>query len=119
MIANYGHTGAETKAHAIPGSLSHAAEIGQTIHALDERAAEPIDVLTEMFDGHHLFSGKLTDVHRRTTEGFAKGEAMIDGLGTFSEHELSIQFQNEFLIAETDDEVLATAPDLICLIETE
>lgn len=119
MIGIYGHTGAETKAHTIHGSLSYAAEIGRTIRALDETMAEPIDVLTETFDGHHLFSGKVTDVHRRTTEGFAKGTATIDGLDSFSGHELSIRFQNEFLLAETDDEVLATAPDLICLIESE
>jgi DUF917 family protein len=120
MIAIYSHTGAENKAHAIEGSLSLAEEIGQTIRTLDETDTEPVAVLTRRFDGHHLFSGKVTDVMRRTTEGFAKGTATIEGLDAFRGHTLTLRFQNEFLIAETEgEEVLATAPDLICLIENE
>ncbi|WP_251330789.1 DUF917 domain-containing protein [Haloplanus pelagicus] len=119
MIAIYSHTGAETKAHAIHGSLSLAEEIGRTIRTVDERAAAPIEVLAREFDGHHLFSGKVTDVKRRTTEGFAQGTATIEGLDAFDGHELTLEFQNEFLIAETEDEILATAPDLISIIEKE
>lgn len=118
-IAIYSHTGAENKAHAISGSLSLAEEIGRTIRTIDTADAKPIEVLSREFDGHLLFSGKVTDVMRRTTEGFARGTATIAGLGSFDGLELTLRFQNEFLIAETEDEVLATVPDLICLIETE
>lgn len=119
MIAIYSHTGAENKAHTIHGSLSFAEKIGQTIRTVDESEVKPIDVLIHEFDGYHLFSGKVTDVMRRTTEGFAQGTATIEGLNAFDDHELSLRFQNEFLIAETNKEVLATAPDLICIIENE
>lgn len=119
MIAIYSHTGQELRDHTIHGSMSYAEEIGRTIRELKDTAREPIDVLTERFDGHHLFRGKVVDVFRRTTEGFAKGEAVIEGLDGFDGHTLRIQFQNEFLIAQTDDEVLATAPDLISIIESE
>jgi DUF917 family protein len=119
MIAIYSHTGAENKAHTIHGSISFAEEIGRTIRTIDESESKPIELLRDEFDGYHLFSGKVTDVMRRTAEGFAQGTATIDGLNAFEGHQLSLQFQNEFLIAETDDEVLATAPDLICIIENE
>lgn len=119
MIAIYSHTGKQLKEHTIHGSLSFAEEIGSTIRRMAETDRRPIDVLVDEFDGFHLFSGKVMDVFRRTTEGFAKGEAIIEGLGKFDGHELSIEFQNEFLIAKTPDEILATAPDLICLIESE
>jgi len=119
MIAIYSHTGAENKAHAISGSLSLAEEIGRSIRTMDETDAEPVEVLARRFDGHHLFSGKITDVMRRTTEGFAKGTVTIEGLNAFSDRTLTVRFQNEFLVAELKDEVLATAPDLICIIEKE
>lgn len=119
MIALYSHTGAQLKDHTIHGSLTYAEEIGRTIRQMSTTDRRPIDVLVDEFDGFHLFSGKVTDVYRRTTEGFAKGEATIEGLHTFDGNELTLQFQNEFLIARTRDEVLATAPDLISVIETE
>lgn len=119
MIAIYSHTGQELRDHTIHGSMSHAEDIGRTIRELKGSAREPIDVLTDRFDGFHLFRGKVNDVLRRTTEGFAKGEAVIEGLDEFDGHTLRIQFQNEFLVARTEDEVLATAPDLISIIESE
>lgn len=119
MIAIYSLTGAELHDHTIHHSMSHAEDIGRTIRELKETAREPIDVLTETFDGFHLFHGKVIDVFRRTRAGFARGEAKIEGLGAFDGHELSIKFQNEFLIAQTGDEVLASAPDLISIIESE
>ena len=56
-------------------------------------------------------------VFRRTTEGFAKGNARIDstnGSGT-----LELTFQNEHLIALHDGEVRGIVPDLICVLESE
>lgn len=119
MIAIYAHTGTELKDHTIHGSLSYAEEIGRTIREISDTDREPVDILLERFDGFHLFRGKVTDVFRRTTEGFATGEARIDGFDGFDGHELVLEFQNEFLVAQTTDEVLATTPDLICVVETE
>lgn len=119
MIAIYSHAGAQLKKHAIHGSLTYAEEIGQTIRQMSTTDRRPIDVLVDEFDGFHLFSGKVTDVYRRTTEGFANGKATIEGLDVFNGDELTLQFQNEFLIAKTENEILATTPDLISVIETE
>ena len=119
MIALYSVTGEELQDHTIHHSMTHAQDIGRTIRELKETAREPIDVLCERFDGFHLFHGKVTDVFRRTREGFAQGEAELEGMGDFAGNELSIKFQNEFLVAQTADEVLATTPDLISIIESE
>lgn len=119
MIAIYSHTGAELKEHTIHGSLTLAEDIGRTIRELKDEAGKPIDVITEAFDGNHLFFGKVADVLRRTTEGFAKGEATIDGLGPFDGETLSVQFQNEFLVARVDGQVIASVPDLISMIDSE
>lgn len=119
LIAIYSHTGSELHEHTIHGSLTKAEEIGRTIRQLKDETEKPIDVLTEAFDGHHLFFGKVADVLRRTTEGFAKGEAKIEGLNRFDGQTLTVQFQNEFLVARVDGEVIASVPDLISMIDSE
>jgi DUF917 family protein len=68
-----------------------------------------------MVDGVHLATGKVVDVRRATTDGFARGTATITGTNT----ELRLSFQNEYLLAERDGEVVATTPDLICALETD
>jgi DUF917 family protein len=65
-----------------------------------------------------LFVGKVIDVDRRTTDGFAKGVARIapaDG----GDDELEIRFQNENLIALRNGEMVAIVPDLICVVDSD
>jgi DUF917 family protein len=54
------------------------------------------------------------DVERRTTGGFARGQATLEGTGT-----LELSFQNEHLLARRDGEIVATTPDLICVLDTD
>jgi len=61
----------------------------------------------------------VADVERRTVGGFARGEARVDGTGGAAGSTLRIRFQNEHLVALRDDEVLATVPDLIVVLDTE
>jgi DUF917 family protein len=42
-----------------------------------------------------LFQGKIVDVLRRVTGGFARGEVTIEGLDDHSGQYLTIDFQNE------------------------
>jgi DUF917 family protein len=58
-------------------------------------------------------------VNRRTTEGFARGTILIEGLDTFASSRCAVDFQNENLVCRVDEEVRATVPDLICVIESE
>ena len=51
--------------------------------------------------------------------GFARGEAAVDGLGADGAPCCALRFQNEHLVAELDGEVVATTPDLICVLDTE
>ena len=66
-----------------------------------------------------LWTGKISDIQRRTETGFARGEAFIDGIGDYAGDQLRIAFQNEFLIAQTDTRVVATTPDLITILDAE
>ena len=63
-------------------------------------------------------AGKVVDVKRATTEGFAKGHLHVEGTGEYHGRQLHIDFQNENLIASSDGEIVASVPDLICCLES-
>ena len=66
-----------------------------------------------------LFQGKITDLERRTTQGFARGNLTIEGMGQYNGDRMRIEFQNENLIALIDGEAVCIVPDLICVVDTE
>ncbi|MGM0718463.1 MAG: DUF917 domain-containing protein [Halobacteriota archaeon] len=120
MIATYPHTGAELRDHGILRSMSYARDIGETISQAQANSTDPIDALVEFVDGFELFEGKVMDVERRTEGGFAVGKATIDGLGSYEGRTLSLDFQNEHLVArDSEHGVLASVPDLITVLDSE
>ncbi len=69
---------------------------------------------------HCNMAGKVVDIKRETTGGFARGELEISGLGPYSGRHVYIDFQNENLVArDAAGIVLGSVPDLICILETE
>ena len=120
LIALYPMTGAEAKRAVLRGSLSLINSIGQIIH--DEQAANrnPADRLARDLNGVRLFEGRVLDVDRRTEGGFARGTCVIEGLGPDDGGRITLDFQNEFLLAKTSDGTpKAITPDLICLLDLE
>jgi len=87
----------------------------------ETRAAhgDPIAALLERLDGFDLFHGKVVDVHRRTEGGFARSNVLIQGTDAHEGASLTLQTQNEHLVAERDGEVLASVPDLIIVLDSE
>ena len=120
LIALYPMTGAQAKRSILRGSLSLIHSIGHII--MGERSANrnPADRLGCQLGGFRLFEGRVTDVDRRTEGGFARGQAVIEGLESYLGKQLVLKFQNEFLVAEAGDgRPLAMTPDLICLLDLE
>ncbi len=123
-IAEYAMSGADVKRTAVPRTLSMALALGRAIRLAREEKRSPFDAIRDTLAStlyqhvRTLFEGKVTDVDRRTTEGFAKGVARIapaDG----GDDELEIRFQNENLIALRNGEMVAIVPDLICVVDSE
>lgn len=120
MIATYAHRGKELRDHAVVGSMSFAREIGRTVRDAQSGSRDPGDAVLELTDGYELFEGKIRDVHRRTEGGFAVGEATIDGLGDYEGRTLSLDFQNEHLVARDSERgIVACVPDLITVLDAE
>ena len=124
MISCYPLTGAQLKASAIPGTLTLALNIGRAI-SRGRSEGDPIKTLIEFLrstpDNSHaevLFDGKIVDLIRETTQGFSKGTCVLGALDGGSDT-MKIQFQNENLVAILNGKVVATVPDLICMVDRE
>src|SRR6266545_1488570 len=68
--------------------------------------------------GRLLFRGKIQDVARRTTEGFLRGRATLDGLDEDRGRTFALAFQNEFAVGWLDGAPRVMTPDLICVMDT-
>ena len=107
-------TGLEVKEFAIHGSVSRAIRIGSTVRDARRRLEDPVAAVIDAEGGRLLFTGKVTDVNRRTSEGFLIGNAILEGAGTFE-----VAFQNEYLIGRHDGRPVVMTPDIICLMDLE
>ncbi|MDI3269238.1 MAG: DUF917 domain-containing protein [Bacillota bacterium] len=116
-------TGEELRRTAISGTLSLALHMGRAIRHARREGVDPIDALLRVSGGKRLFHGKIVDVDRRTTGGFARGTVTLAGLDEDEGSECRVAIQNEFLVAWKEgkggEEVLATTPDLITLLDEE
>jgi hypothetical protein len=113
-------SGSQIRHAAIPGTLTLAVRIGEAVLEARERHLDPIDAALGVTGGETLFRGKITDVERLMIGGFARGKIELDGSGDDSGRHLSINFQNENLVARTSaGEILCSVPDLICIVDAE
>jgi DUF917 family protein len=126
-IAEYPMDGATAKRSSVAGTIGIGLKIGRAIRHAREQHFDPFAHLIEtLADTSYspakiIFTGKVVEVFRRTSEGFAKGTVRILKLDGTSKDPciLEIEFQNENLIARTGSDVLAVVPDLICILDSD
>lgn len=110
-------TGREVRENALLGSIGKAIRLGQAVRDARQRHESPIRAVLAAERGLHLFTGKVADVARRTTQGFVRGVAIIDGLDEHAGSRFSADFQNEFTIGWIDGDLAVMVPDLICVLD--
>ena len=110
-------TGAQVKSAGVHYTLSLARQLGARVIEAQAQKSNVPPVVAAALDGQVIFRGKIADVERRTTKGFARGGIRLDSFNNCDR--LEIEFQNEFLIARLNGEVAATTPDLICIVTEE
>ncbi|HEU0217340.1 MAG TPA: DUF917 domain-containing protein [Stellaceae bacterium] len=115
-------TGAEVKEWGIHFTTSKAIGIGRRVRDAQRLHLDPIAAVLEEAGGKLLFRGKVIDVSRRTTEGFLRGTAIIEGLDEDRGARLELAFQNEWVVAwraQGDQRSpIAMSPDLICVLDS-
>ena len=111
-------TGREVKDWGIHFTVSKAIGLGHRVREAQRRHDDPIAAILKEGNGKLLFRGKVVDVARRTTDGYLRGRAVIEGLDEDRGSRLEIAFQNEWVVAWRDGAPLAMSPDLICVLDT-
>ena len=112
-------TGREVKEWGILHTTTQAIRLGRAVREAQRRHEDPIDAVLATEKGLRIFRGKLVDVARRTTEGFLRGTAVIEGLDEDRGNRMEIAFQNEWAVAWRDGTPVVTTPDLICVLNTD
>jgi DUF917 family protein len=111
-------SGKEVKQWGILYTVAQAIGIGRAVLDARRRHADPIAAVLERESGKKLFRGKISDIERRTTEGFLRGSATIQGLDEDRGHEFRLEFQNEFAVGWRDGEPVVSVPEIICVMDT-
>lgn len=119
MDAIYPMTGAELRVGSIPGIVTFSEEIGRTLREAKHSGQDPIAAVTAAANATEIFRGKVADIERRTDGGFVRGTATIAGLDDNAGETMTLNFQNENLLARTEERVLAITPDLIVCLDAE
>ena len=125
-VIDYPMTGQQLKQHAVRGTLSIARGIGSVTREAHQKQLDPFSALFNYLatTGYYqhaciLFDGKIVDLNRSIRDGFAKGKVIMEGIDSHAGRYMEVEFQNENLIARRDNEVVATVPDIIAIIDRE
>lgn len=120
-VSLYPMTGAQMKAYSVKNIVTRSQKLGEAIRTVKDCAdnVTPEEHFLQFSEGYKLFKGKIADVLRETRGAFNFGKVVLEGIGECKGHQAYVEFQNENLTATVDGEILATTPDLICLVDTE
>jgi DUF917 family protein len=111
-------TGAEVKQWGIHGTTTKAMAIGHAVREAQRKHDDPVAAILSVEPGKLLYKGKVIDVERRATEGFLRGIVRFDGMDDWRGSIMTINFQNEWIVAQRDGEAIAMSPDLICVLDS-
>ena len=111
-------TGREVKTCTVLHTLSKALRLGRLVRDARQTHQDPVQAILQAESGVALFRGKVSDVQRRTSGGWLRGQLRIDGLDAHAGHVFDLDFQNEWAIGREDGEVRVTVPDLICVLDS-
>ncbi|CAH0533602.1 hypothetical protein VST7929_01472 [Vibrio stylophorae] len=130
-ICDYPMRGKALKSSALNATLSKAQKIGEAIRMANDAGKSGVEAVLNIVGGYRILTGKIVDIERNTSGGFATGCVTIEQLAKqASSNAIDIayvHFQNELLVAHggdssedlSDTTLLACTPDLISILDHE
>ncbi len=112
-------TGDFVRRYGVPHTVSQAWTLGDTVMAARAAKTDPVAAILRRAGGTSLLHGKVTDIARRIDTGFVRGNLTVTGLEDCAGRSLTIDIQNEYLVAREAGSILAMVPDLICICDSE
>ncbi|OCX62403.1 hypothetical protein BFM98_15635 [Lysinibacillus sp. AR18-8] len=119
LVSLYPTTGAQIKQSGVHHIVTLSEKIGEIIASKDQEVNDKLQSLLNLAEGYELFQGKIVDVIRETKGGFNLGKMNLEGIESYKNDQMKVHFQNENLLAEKNEQVIAMTPDLICLVDYE
>jgi DUF917 family protein len=120
----HGMNGRTMRDAIIPGTVSFALKLGTFLRQHRGQATALFEPLSRLFadsiygECRLVHTGKVVDKSTRIVGGFDVGNTVIEGFDTASEP-VEIDIKNEYLLARRGDQVLASVPDLIVIVDFE
>lgn len=111
--------GAHCRRTIIPNTLRLAHRIGLAVLDARRTHQDPGEAIISVTGGRRYLRGKVVDLERRTTRGFARGHLVLEGTDDDADRTIRIEFQNENLVISEDGEPKVVVPDLITLVSTD
>lgn len=112
-------SGGFIRRHGIRHSISLSWYLGEAVLAARAAKSDPVAAILAAGAGQHLIRGKVSDIERRITGGFARGKLTVLGLAEDKGRAMEIDIQNEFIVAREGGANIAMVPDLICVVDSE
>lgn len=104
---------------AVPGTVTQAVTIGRTVLEARRKRQNVVERVVEETGAKLFFTGKIIDIRRHLIGGFARGEAILSGIGDWAGSEAKIAIQNENLVLWVDGVPQVMVPDLIVNLELD
>ena len=124
ITAEHPMTGKQLKSSIVPDTISFSIEIGRILREYRGSAHQIFAPLNDAFANslygslHHIYTGKVVDHSSSIVGGYDIGEAVIESFDS-DEAPLRLNIKNEFLVARIGDQVVASVPDLITVLDYE
>ncbi len=118
-IALYCMDAKTLKKYGVRDIITRSEQLGRAIRTVKQGAGLPEQNFLDAAEGIRLFRGKITDVLREVRGAFNFGKVVLEGILEYKGSSAYVEFQNENLVIGVDGKILATTPDLICLVDTE
>ena len=118
-VADHPVKGEVMKKTIVTNTLTKSIELGKAVTEAVKRGEDPIEAIIKFTDGFLLFKGIVKSNEWEDKEGFMYGTSTIEGIDEYSGSTMKIWYKNENLMAWRDGKVVATCPDLICVVDSE
>lgn len=116
--SHYPMSGRQAKAAVVPGTISHALELGRTVLKAREVGEDPVAAATEALGGVLLFSGSVARVEEEEKMGFYYTVVQLGGAGAHEGLSAQLVIKNETMLLSMEGSVRAIFPDMVCMLES-
>lgn len=110
------YSGKEMKDVILKGTLSNCLKLGRLIRETNEAGGDPVKAVVDELGGWILCRGTLGEEDTWDKEGYYWGYHTVEGKGDYAGKTAKVWFKNENHICWINDEVKATSPDSIIII---